>query len=388
MKILMVNVPFSGHVNPTLPLARELVSRGHNVSYILSAEWKEKIEATGAKFVPYAGGENLKIAFENGKPKNPLQAMKVWKYAYETIVSVGNEYDLLIYEFFTFTAFAAAKKIGINVVRQFSTFALNKENISSILVSKNAEVKLLNNKFIRKLMTKIVCGSIPLVTSDLISEIAEVPVEHNIVYTVREFQINNTSFDDRYCFVGPVMEKRKCEVEIPYEKMEGAIVYISMGTLQNEQLAIYKKCLEAFGNRSGLSVIMSIGKNTDIHALGTIPENFYVYSFVPQLEVLERSTVFISHGGMNSVNEGLYYANRFLVIPMDMDQYAVAKRVSQLKLGYSMDKEDVTADLLRKKVEQLLGDAEVEENVKEMSKIMQKSGGVKAAADYIEKVVS
>lgn len=388
MKILMVNVPFSGHVNPTLPLARELVSRGHNVSYILSAEWKEKIEATGAKFVPYAGGENLKIAFENGKPKNPLQAMKVWKYAYETIVSVGNEYDLLIYEFFTFTAFAAAKKIGINVVRQFSTFALNKENISSILVSKNAEVKLLNNKFIRKLMTKIVCGSIPLVTSDLISEIAEVPVEHNIVYTVREFQINNTSVDDRYCFVGPVMEKRKCEVEIPYEKMEGAIVYISMGTLQNEQLAIYKKCLEAFGNRSGLSVIMSIGKNTDIHALGTIPENFYVYSFVPQLEVLERSTVFISHGGMNSVNEGLYYANRFLVIPMDMDQYAVAKRVSQLKLGYSMDKEDVTADLLRKKVEQLLGDAEVEENVKEMSKIMQKAGGVKAAADYIEKVVS
>lgn len=135
-------------------------------------------------------------------------------------------------------------------------------------------------------------------------------------------------------------------------------------------------------------MIMSIGKNTDIHDLGTIPGNFYVYSFVPQLEVLERSTIFISHGGMNSVNEGLYYANRFLVIPMDMDQYAVAKRVSQLKLGYSMDKEDVTADLLRKKVEQLLGDAEVEENVKEMSKIMQKAGGVKAAADYIEKVVS
>lgn len=132
-------------------------------------------------------------------------------------------------------------------------------------------------------------------------------------------------------------------------------------------------------------MIMSIGKNTDSHALGTIPENFYVYSFVPQLEVLERATVFISHGGMNNVNEGLYYANRFLVIPMDMDQYAVAERVRQLKLGYSMDKEEVTADLLRKKVEQLLGDAEVEENVKEMSKIMQKAGGVKAAADFIER---
>ena len=72
MNILMVNEPFSGHVNPTLPLAKELVARGHNVSYILTNEWKERIEATGANFIPY--NENA--------------------------------------DFFTFVAFAAVKKIG------------------------------------------------------------------------------------------------------------------------------------------------------------------------------------------------------------------------------------------------------------------------------------
>ena len=52
MRILMVNVPFSGHVNPTLLLARKLVERGHSVSYILTNQWKEKIEETGAAFIP------------------------------------------------------------------------------------------------------------------------------------------------------------------------------------------------------------------------------------------------------------------------------------------------------------------------------------------------
>lgn len=384
MNILMVNVPFSGHVNPTLPLAKELVARGHNVSYILTNEWKERIEATGAKFIPYDGNADFKIEFQNGKPKHFFHAVKAWKYAYQTIVSVGKEYDLLIYEFFTFVAFAAAKKIGIKVVRQFSTFAINNENINSILVSNNREIKLLNNKLFLKLITKLVCGRIKLATSDIISEMLSVPVELNIVYTVREFQSNSTSFDESYIFVGPSIEERKCDTAIPYDRIEKNIIYISMGTLQNDQLNFYKNCIQAFGNREGLSVIMSIGNNIHCQELGDIPENFYVYSFVPQLEVLKHSKIFISHGGMNSINEGLYYQNRFVVIPMDMDQYAVAQRIQELNLGYLLNKSDVTPELLWTKIKALLENTEMEQNVKSMSRIMQASKGARTAADSIE----
>lgn len=383
MNILMVNVPFSGHVNPTLPLAKELVSRGHNVSYILTNEWKERIEATGAKFIPYNGNANFKIEFKNGKPTHLLHAIKAWKYAYQTIVSVGKEYDLLIYEFFTFVAFAAANKIGIKVIRQFSTFAINNENINSILVSNNKEIKLLNNKIFLKLITKLICGRIKLATSDIISEIVSVPVELNIVYTVREFQSDSTSFDDSYIFVGPSIEERRRETDIPYDRMQN-IIYISMGTLQNDRLNFYKKCMQAFGNKEGISVIMSIGNNIQCQELGDVPENFYIYSFVNQLEVLKHSKIFISHGGMNSINEGLYYENRFLVIPMDMDQYAVAKRIQELNLGYLLNKSDVTPELLWMKVKALLENTDMEQNIKNMSKTMQASKGARTAADCIE----
>ena len=53
MRILMVNVPYAGHVNPTLPLTKELVKRGHQVAYVNSEEFHSKIEATGAAFFPY-----------------------------------------------------------------------------------------------------------------------------------------------------------------------------------------------------------------------------------------------------------------------------------------------------------------------------------------------
>lgn len=384
LKILMVNVPFSGHVNPTLPLAKELVSRGHEVSYILNDEWKERIEQTGAKFIPYTNHGNFRIKFKNGHPSNIIKALQVWKYAYNTIVDIGKDYDILIFEFFTFVAYSAAVKAGIKAVRQFSTFAINSDNISSVLVSKNKEVNLIKNKFLLKIMTKMVCGKIKLSTENIITEITDIPIDLNIVYTSKAFQVDNEKFDKRYCFVGPSINKRCSSLHIPYDKMNDTVIYISLGTLQNENMSFYKKCMEAFGNNDKISVIMSVGKNINIQKMGHIPENFFVYNFVPQLEVLEKSDVFITHGGMNSVNEGLYFNNKFLVVPMDMDQYIVADRVEELKLGYKLKKEAITSDLLQKKLIELLSDDEITECVQKISTTLHNAGGVKKAAEYIE----
>ncbi len=50
MKILMINLPFSGHTNPTLPLTEELVKRGHHVTYINAEQFRSAIERTGGAF--------------------------------------------------------------------------------------------------------------------------------------------------------------------------------------------------------------------------------------------------------------------------------------------------------------------------------------------------
>lgn len=387
MKILMVNVPFSGHVNPTLALASELTKRGHSVSYILTKDWKERIEESGAEFIPYIGHEEYEITFRKGKPANLWKALKAWRYVYDSIVAVGSDYDLLIYEFFTYTAYAAAQKIGIKVVRQFSTFALNSGITAEVLQSSNLEIKLMKNDFFMKVISKIACGKIKLTTGNIISEIANTPVDLNIVYTTSEFQINSEAFDESYLFVGPAIAPRKINLVIPYGQMQGKIIYISLGTLQNEKKELYRKFMEAFAHVEGISVIMSVGYHTDINELGEIPHNFFIYSFVPQLDVLKHSQIFITHGGMNSVNEGLYYQNKLLVIPMDMDQFSVADRVEELGVGYQLKEKRLDSKLIFDKIKKLEKDSRLAMRVKSMSQHMRDAGGVVMAADKIEKLV-
>lgn len=386
MKILMVNVPFSGHVNPTLALASELTKRGHSVSYILTKDWKERVEESGAEFIPYIGHEEYEITFRKGKPANLWKALKAWRYVYDSIVAVGSDYDLLIYEFFTYTAYAAAQKVGIKAVRQFSTFALNSRITAEVLQSSNLEIKLMKNDFFMKVISKIACGKIKLTTGNIISEIANTPVDLNIVYTTSEFQIDSDAFDESYLFVGPAIVPRKINVVIPYRQMQGRIIYISLGTLQNEKKELYRKFMEAFANVEGVSIIMSVGYHTDINELGEIPHNFFIYPFVPQLDVLKHSQIFITHGGMNSVNEGLYYQNKLLVIPMDMDQFSVADRVEELGVGYQLKEKRLDSKLIFDKIKKLEKDSQVEMRVKSMSQHMRNAGGVARAADKIEKL--
>ena len=74
--ILIINLPFAGHTNPTLPLTEALVKRGHNVFYINAEEYRDKIEHTGAKFIPYSN-----------YPEKPTEQQKkklCFKAAYDT----------------------------------------------------------------------------------------------------------------------------------------------------------------------------------------------------------------------------------------------------------------------------------------------------------------
>ena len=88
--ILMVNLPFSGHTNPTLGLARMLTDMGHRVTYVHSPTWREAVKNTGVRFVPYDDYPLFPSPFQD--------RMRCWRAAYRTVLRIGAEYDCLIYE--------------------------------------------------------------------------------------------------------------------------------------------------------------------------------------------------------------------------------------------------------------------------------------------------
>ena len=110
------------------------------------------------------------------------------------------------------------------------------------------------------------------------------------------------------------------------KKTADKTVYISMGTVvKNEE--IYKSCIEALKG-TDYQVIVSCGTNS--HNFGTLPDNIQVYEHVDQMAVLSISDVFITHCGMNSASEGLYFEVPLILCPQTPEQGAVAARTEAL----------------------------------------------------------
>ncbi|MEM1486288.1 nucleotide disphospho-sugar-binding domain-containing protein [Oscillospiraceae bacterium PP1C4] len=317
-KILMINLPFSGHTNPTLQLTRELVQRGHHVTYINAEVFRTQIEETGAEFVPYVN-----------YPENPTEKQKktmCFMSAYDTALSLQDKFDLLIYEMFFYPGIKIAQALGIPCVRQFSQPAWNQNTMTDATAIFKLSCKMIDHMVMNK-KSKV---HMDLKKSSLKDSVLYDKPDLNIVYVPSVFQPHQDSFDSSYVFAMPPMEDVISKMTIPYDKMKHPIIYISLGSIISNR-GFCKECIRAFRNKE-FSVILNTGKIRP-ESLRKISDNIFAYSFVPQLEVLKNADVFLTHCGMNSVNEALWAGVPMIAMPFVNDQLSNAKRITELGVG-------------------------------------------------------
>jgi UDP:flavonoid glycosyltransferase YjiC (YdhE family) len=217
-KILMVNVPYSGHTNPTLPLTKRLVDRGHHVTYINAPEWKEKIEATGALFVPY-------IDYPEGLSAQQKK-VRCFKAAYNTAMKVGAGNDLLIYEMFFYLGKTIAERLGIPCVRQFSQPAWSETSARKASFFKKISCMIID----AQVLNRRVASGLGVKEKRLINSVLYDKTALNIVYLPEKFQPYRDYLDQSYIFCVPPMEQMEQLVvsnhQIPFDMMKRPIIYI------------------------------------------------------------------------------------------------------------------------------------------------------------------
>lgn len=316
--ILMVNVPYAGHTNPTLPLAKALVRHGHSVCYINAEEFRAKIEGTGAEFIPY-------IHYPSA-PTEQQKKSKCFRAAFDTAIRIERKFDLLIYEMFFYPGIRIAEKLGIPCVRQFSQPAWNRSTMSNATWFFKLSCILIDAQVMGKKNAKYM----DLKNKTLAEAVVNDRPSLNIVYVPKIFQKDLESFGDDFLFTVPTCEHVSVSQAIPYERMKPPIVYISLGSIMSNK-GFCKECIRAFGGKE-LSVILNTGKVCP-ESLGKIPSNIFAYSFVPQVEVLQHTNVFLTHCGMNSVNEAMCCGVPMVAMPFINDQISNAKRIVELGIG-------------------------------------------------------
>lgn len=155
-----------------------------------------------------------------------------------------------------------------------------------------------------------------------------------------------------------------------------------LGTLRNDDPEFYRACFSAF-KTDRWQVVMSVGRTVDVNLLGPTPSNFLVERSVRQTAILPHVDVFISHGGLNSVMESLYFGVPMVVIPSIKEQRLTADRIQILGCGSVLERTALTPDSLQQKACALLEDGTVKFHLGLMRKKIEASGGYKRAAEAI-----
>lgn len=382
MKILFINVPADGHVNPTLALVKELVDRGNKVVYYIDEPLKSKVKKMGAEVrssnTPTIDDINFELV---------LHYLKTNIDFIEKLINEKEHFDCLIHDSFYFFGKKVGQFLGIKTISSHTTFAKNNEMLAEIMKNQVGKMYAVFAQFRESQEAKSVLRKYKeLLKMDFFAEILNLMAEKadlNIVYTSRFFQPREETFDESFKFVGPsvIDRKEKMDLQLDYSGNE-KIIFISHGTVYNKSLNFYLTCFEAFKDMD-CRFVMSAGKSINIESLGDIPENFTVHNYVPQLEVLRKASAFITHGGMNSTSEGLYFGLPLLVIPQEVDQPIVARQVETLGAGIVVDKDNITSQILRSSLEKILNDESYKENAMLVRKSFINSGGYKKAVDEI-----
>ncbi|WP_217428204.1 nucleotide disphospho-sugar-binding domain-containing protein [Microlunatus speluncae] len=402
--ITLTAMPAAGHVNPTVPLVRELVRRKIAVSYYATEEFRGPVERLGAEFRPYpAGAISPTMIAEATRHGGPVEVVTRVLDATHALVPFLID-DLrdrppaaMAFDSNALWGRMAAASLGLPMISLMTTMLLGADGLRSLgareLISFVGEsvagipgTVAARQRMVRRFGT----GSLP--------PRPIFPMRGDLtLFPIPEWMQGSDSRLDRTChFVGPTIEPASGTDDHDADLTDllataEPLVLVSLGTLHTGSEAFFRSCFEAFADLPA-RVLLSVGTEIDPARLGRPSANTLVRSSVPQLRVLERASVFVTHGGMNSALEGLHFGVPLVVVPQQFEQMiigrAVAERGAGVVLRQHLSHRAVPPAELRAAVDDCLADPTRRAAARTLGKSLPAGGGAVAAADLIDELVA
>jgi UDP:flavonoid glycosyltransferase YjiC (YdhE family) len=408
-----INLPEHGHLNATLPLARELVSRGDRIIYFGTEPYRRAIEVTGAEYARYAGDATLfdPPAHTGGLYSVMAFLMGIAEHILPYVLRrlELERPDYLLIDSMCVWGRLAQQITGIPAVTLGSVFVPDDRRVTMEEMILQAysraprEVLLAGidalNTYLR---TSQRVDRHHGTSSPNIVEFFANRQPLNVLFTSRYFHLSGEDYDDSYLFVGPSLAPRSDEsianlnllttgagtAAAAFAPASAAgdasapLIYMSLGTIFNDRPDFYRACFAALAD-GPWQVIASVGRQVNRDDLGPIPANVTVRDYVWQLDVLPRASLCITHGGMNTTNEALWFGLPLLVCPQHGDQHLVAARVAELGAGLHLTPPDIQPARLRELVTRVLSDPAFKREADKIAASFRAAGGVVRAADAI-----
>ncbi|AQU85149.1 hypothetical protein B2G49_09235 [Halomonas sp. 'Soap Lake  len=399
----MTAMPAAGHVNPSVPLVRELVRRGIDVTVYVTEEFRAVVEQLGATFRAYpdgtissnviadatAYGGSAKVVqrlLEATQTLLPLLESELREDPPGAIMFDSNalwgrmlatSLNRPAISFMT-TIFVGASVFHSLTLRE--RLAVVRETATSLPWTFGARRRLLRG-----------------VARELLPSSPMFPAQGDLtIFPIPEWIQPPDDRRDASChFVGPSIDpaSRTEELDGELERLLGddvPLVVVSLGTLHRGGKDFFRSCIDAFATLPA-NVLLVVGRATDPADLGSASPNVVVRSVVPLLAALRQAAVFVTHGGMNSVLEGLHFCVPMVVIPQQVEQFLIGQMVADhgagLVLRHHLSRQKIGPRELRATVEALLDDPSYTSSARTLAATLHEGGGAMEAADQIERLL-
>ncbi|MFJ3499589.1 MULTISPECIES: macrolide-inactivating glycosyltransferase [unclassified Streptomyces] len=385
--IAMFSIAAHGHVNPSLEVIRELVARGHRVSYAVPESFAAKVAEAGATPVVYtstlptdedpdAWGTEL---IDNIEPflNDAVQALPQLAEAFD-----GDRPDLVLHDITSYPARVLAHTWGVPAVSLWPNLVPWEGYEEEVAEPMYAELKASprGKAYFARFEEWLAEHGIDTPPDRFVAR-----PRRAIVLIPRALQPQADRVDESvYTFVGACQGERADQGE--WRRPDGAekVLLVSLGSAFTKQPDFYRACVEAFGGLSGWHLVLQIGKFVDPAELGALPDNVEVHTWVPQLAILRQADAFVTHAGAGGSQEGLSTATPMVAVPLAADQFGNAEMLQSLGVARHLPMGEVTPELLRESVLALVDDPEVARRSREIQESMAREGGTRRAADLIE----
>lgn len=391
-KGIFFNLPgATGHINPTLDVVRSLTSRGEEIIYYCDPVAAPKIAAAGAVARDYR--PILDYMHNEDCAKDALVAMETILGLLQTCAMPLREQvardkpDYILYASTCPWGKYIAQSLGVPAI---CTNAL--PIVHPLLFFADSGVLWEGVKVfwqwhrvnrliaaIRDVVRAMGCATTGFL--DQFSDFLRNRGDLNIVFTTMTFHPFGRFFKKDYVFVGPSLVPHR-EPDQPLAPRNRPLLYVSLGTVQNNRPDFYRACFAAFAD-ADMDVVMSVGQAIDLEDLGTPPANCTVARRVDQLAILQQASCFITHGGMNSLQEAFYYGVPTLVVPQQLEQALNGRITRRQRAGLLLQPEQATPQALRQAVGRLLSEQRFKLASRRLGEAGRRAGGAARAADEI-----
>jgi MGT family glycosyltransferase len=403
-RIVMTGMPAAGHVNPSLPLVHELVRRDVRVTYYSTEQFRGAIERTGAEFRAYpAGTITAHDIAEATRTGSPVRVVVRGLAATEVLVPFlqaelrADPPDAVAHDSNAIWGHMVAKSLGVPTISFMTTMlvgadAFRSQTAREWLQFLRASVRDIpaavaaRQRVVRRLGKDLFP---PRPAFPTLGDVTLFPIP-------RWLQRPDPRIDERCHYIGATIdpETRKSDLDAELAAhVDGPepLVLVSLGTLHSGTDAFFRACFDVLADLP-VRVLIAVGSHTDPARLGPPPANTLVRASVPQLEVLRRTAVFVTHGGMNSALEGLANGVPLVVVPQQFEQLligqAVADRGAGVVLRHNLSNRPVPPGELRAAVERTLTDPSRRAAAKALAGTVGEGGGAPAGAEAIQHLLS